>query len=75
MGGEEEARRILGSAHLKLAHQTPPPEQFVELTGTKQVMERSTQYLDSDPTGMTSGRIQHQYTVHPNEVRALPVGA
>ncbi len=50
------------------------PEHFVELAGTKQVMERSTQYLDSDPTGVTSGRIQHQYTVDPNEVRSLPVG-
>ncbi len=49
MGGEEEARRILGSAHLKLVHQTPLPEHFIELAGTKQVMERSVQYLRQRP--------------------------
>jgi hypothetical protein len=37
-------------------------------------MEYSSQYAPEGATGQGSARIQHQFKVEPNKVRALPAG-
>ena len=45
------------------------------MAGTRKAMEYSTHYATEGATGEGSARIQHQFKVDPNKVRALPAGA
>jgi len=75
MGDETEAARILGSVETVICHRVNTPEEIVMLAGTRQRMEYSTHYAAEGSTGEGSARVQHQYKVDPNKVRALEPGA
>lgn len=74
MGDPAEAARIMGSVETVICHRVNTPEQIISLAGTKRVVEHSTHYAVEGPTGDGSLRIQHQYKIDPNKVRALPPG-
>lgn len=74
MGDEQEAARILGSIETIICHRVNTPEEIISLAGTRKAMEYSTQYATDGATGNGSARIQHQYKIDPNKVRALPPG-
>jgi hypothetical protein len=74
MGDEVEAARILGSVETIICHRVNTPEEIVALAGTRRAMEYSTHYAEEGATGQGSARIQHQFKVEPNKVRALPPG-
>jgi conjugal transfer pilus assembly protein TraD len=75
MGDESEAARILGSVETVICHRVNTPEEICALAGTRQRMEYSSHYASEGATGEGSARIQHQFKVDPNKVRALPPGA
>jgi conjugal transfer pilus assembly protein TraD len=75
MGDESEAARILGSVESVICHRVNTPEEICALAGTRQRMEYSSHYASEGATGEGSARIQHQFKVDPNKVRALPPGA
>lgn len=74
MGDEAEADRILGSVETVICHRVNTPEPVIALAGTRRAMEYSSQYAEEGTTGQGSARIQHQFKVEPNKVRALPPG-
>jgi len=74
MGDESEAARILGSVETVVCHRVNTPEEIVALAGTRKAMEYSTHYAREGATGEGSARIQHQFKVDPNRVRALAPG-
>jgi conjugal transfer pilus assembly protein TraD len=74
MGDETEAARILGSVETIICHRVNTPEEIIELAGTRRAMEYSTQYATEGATGNGSARIQHQFKIEPNKVRALEPG-
>jgi hypothetical protein len=74
MGDETEAARILGSVETIICHRVNTPETIIELAGTRRAMEYSTQYATEGATGNGSARIQHQFKIEPNKVRALEPG-
>ncbi len=75
MGDESRAARILGSVETVVCHRVNTPEEICSLAGTRKTMEYSTHYATEGATGEGSARIQHQFKVDPNKVRALPPGA
>ena len=75
MGDEQEAARILGSVETVICHRVNTPEDIIALAGTRKTMEYSTHYASEGATGEGSARIQHQFKIDPNKVRALPPGA
>ena len=75
MGEHAEAARILGSVETVICHRVNTPEEIVALAGTRQRMEYSSQYGPGGATGQGSARIQHQFKVDPNRVRAIAPGA
>ena len=75
MGDEQEAARILGSVETVICHRVNTPEEIIALAGTRKTMEYSTHYATEGATGDGSARIQHQFKIDPNKVRALPPGA
>jgi conjugal transfer pilus assembly protein TraD len=75
MGDESEAARILGSVETVVCHRVNTPEEICALAGTRKTMEYSSHYASEGATGEGSARIQHQFKVDPNKVRALPPGA
>jgi len=74
MGSDSEAARILGSVETVICHRVNTPEEIVALAGTRKAVEYSTHYATEGATGQGSARIQHQFKVEPNKVRALPPG-
>jgi conjugal transfer pilus assembly protein TraD len=74
MGDETEAARILGSVETVICHRVNTPEEICALAGTRKRMEYSTHYATQGATGEGSARIQHQFKVDPNKVRALGPG-
>jgi hypothetical protein len=74
MGDEQEAARILGSVETVICHRVNTPEDIIALAGTRQRMEYSSHYAAEGATGEGSARIQHQFKIDPNKVRALPPG-
>lgn len=74
MGAEQEAARILGSVETVICHRVNTPEDIIALAGTRRAIEYSTHYATEGATGEGSARIQHQYKIDPNKVRALPPG-
>ena len=75
MGEPEQAERILGSVETVICHRVNTPEQIIALAGTRKAMEYSSRYAEEGVTREGSARIQHQYKVDPDKVRALPPGA
>jgi hypothetical protein len=75
MGDESQAARILGSVETVICHRVNTPEEICALAGTRRTMEYSHHYAEQGATGEGSARIQHQFKVDPNKVRALPPGA
>ncbi len=75
MGDESEAARITGSVETVICHRVNTPEEIIQLAGTRQRMEYSTHFGSEGSTGEGSARVQHQYKVDPNKVRALDPGA
>jgi conjugal transfer pilus assembly protein TraD len=75
MGEESEAARILGSVETVICHRVNTPEEIIALAGTRRAMEYSSHYATEGATGEGSARIQHQFKVEPNKVRALAPGA
>ncbi len=75
MGDEQEAARILGSVETVICHRVNTPEEIIALAGTRKTMEYSSHYATEGATGEGSARIQHQFKIDPNKVRALPPGA
>jgi conjugal transfer pilus assembly protein TraD len=75
MGDEQEAARILGSVETVICHRVNTPEDIIALAGTRKTMEYSSHYATEGATGEGSARIQHQFKIDPNKVRALPPGA
>ena len=71
MGDEQEAARILGSVETVICHRVNTPEEIIALAGTRKAMEYSTQYASEGATGDGSARMQHQFKIDPNKVRAL----
>ena len=74
MGEPEQAERILGSVETVICHRVNTPEQIVSLAGTRKAMEYSSHYAEEGVTREGSARIQHQYKIDPDKVRALPPG-
>jgi len=74
MGDESQAARILGSVETVICHRVNTPEEICTLAGTRKSMEYSSHYASEGATGEGSARIQHQFKVDPNKVRALPPG-
>jgi hypothetical protein len=74
MGDEDEAARILGSVETIICHRVNTPEEIIALAGTRKAMEYSSHYATEGATGDGSARIQHQFKIDPNKVRALPAG-
>jgi hypothetical protein len=74
MGDEAEAARILGSVETVICHRVNTPDEIIALAGTRRAMEYSTQFATEGATGQGSARVQHQFKVDPNKVRALAPG-
>jgi hypothetical protein len=74
MGEEGEAARILGSVETVICHRVNTPEDIVFLAGTRKAMEYSSHYAQEGATGQGSARVQHQFKIEPNRVRALEPG-
>ena len=74
MGDDAQAARILGSVETVICHRVNTPEEIIALAGTRRAMEYSSQYAEEGATGTGSARVQHQFKVDPNKVRALPPG-
>lgn len=69
-----EAERLLHTAGTVISHRTPAPEPIVQLAGTVAAWE-DTQSVDQfGVRTATSGRLQQQYRIDPDLVRALPDG-
>jgi hypothetical protein len=75
MGDENEAARILGSVETVICHRVNTPEDIIMLAGTRLQMEYSSHYGPEGSSGEGSARVQHQYKIDPNKVRALAPGA
>jgi Bacterial protein of unknown function (DUF853) len=75
MGDNAEAQRILGSVETIVCHRVNTPEEVIALAGTCEAIEYASHYAPSGPTGEGTTRIQHQFKVDPNKVRALAPGA
>ena len=67
--------RILGSVETVICHRVNTPEEICSLAGTRKTTEYSTHFATDGATGEGSARIQHQFKVDPNKVRALQPGA
>jgi hypothetical protein len=74
MGDEEQAERILGSVETVVCHRVNTPERIASLAGTRERPEYSMHYDEQGTNGEGSVRIQHQFKVEPNTVRALKPG-
>jgi Helicase HerA-like C-terminal len=74
MGDDAEAARILGSVETVICHRVNTPEEIVFLAGTRKTMEYSSHYAQEGATGQGSARVQHQFKIEPNRVRALEPG-
>lgn len=70
----DAADRLLQTCGMVLAHRTPLPDAIVELAGTVQVWEDSQTVDGLGVRTATSGRLQQQYRVAPDLIRALKPG-
>jgi len=70
----ESAIRLLQTAGTVISHRNPAPENICELAGTINVWEDTHELNANGARSATSGRLQQQFRVSPELVRALPVG-
>ena len=70
----DAADRLLQTCGMVVAHRSPLPDGLVELAGTVPVWEDSQAVDGLGFRVATSGRLQQQYRVQPDLVRALPIG-
>lgn len=70
----EAGPRLLQTAGTVLAHRTPNPDDIVALAGTSYAWEDSHRITETGGRRPDSGRLQRQYRVDPDLVRALPLG-
>ena len=70
----DAADRLLQTCGMVVAHRSPLPDGLVELAGTLPVWEDSQAVDGLGFRVATSGRLQQQYRVQPDLVRALPIG-
>ena len=66
--GEE----LLNTGPIRWLGQTPSPQEMIDATGTKHVVETSYGEGDRGWNGKRSGRAQRAYTVDPDVIRDLP---
>jgi hypothetical protein len=75
MGADESvADRIVQNADTVFLHAMKRPDSIIELAGTRREVEASWQHDRGAATGMGTGRVQHVFNVHPNDVRGLAPG-
>jgi hypothetical protein len=74
MGGPVETARILGSVDTVIAHRVNTPEDIIGLAGTRQVPKLTTRLANDGIRRDRSIRMEHQLTIDPNRVQALPPG-
>lgn len=74
LGEPAQAARILASVETVICHRVNTPEEICALAGTRRSLERSIHLEDGRPSGQGSARLQHQFKVDPNDVRALVPG-
>ena len=70
----DAADRLLQTSGIVITHRTPLPDTIIELAGTMQVWEDSQAVDGLGVRKATSGRLQQQYRVPPDLVRALRIG-
>ena len=70
----ESAIRLLQTAGTVISHRNPAPENICELAGTIDVWEDTHELNANGGRSATSGRLQQQFRVSPELVRALPLG-
>jgi hypothetical protein len=70
----DAADRLLQTCGMVVAHRSPLPDGLIELAGTVPVWEDSQTVDRLGFRVATSGRLQQQYRVQPDLVRALPIG-
>ena len=66
--GEE----LLNTGPIRWLGQTPSPQEMIDATGTKHVVETSYGEGDNGWNGKRSGRAQRAYAVDPDVIRDLP---
>ena len=66
--GEE----LLNTGPIRWLGQTPSPQEMIDATGTKHVVETSYSEGDNGWNGKRSGRAQRAYAVDPDVIRDLP---
>jgi Cdc6-like AAA superfamily ATPase len=75
LGDESTKRKILANTRTKMLMVTEFPQELAELAGTIQAIEAGIQFGEaSDPTGMGTARIQHQFKIDMNEAAKLETG-
>jgi hypothetical protein len=75
LGDELLQRKITSNTRTMILMNTTYPELIAMLAGTHFQVEASVQMVEGQPSGVTSGRVQHTFNVTPNAVRSLQAGA
>ena len=65
-------QELLNTGPIRWLGQTPSPQEMIDATGTKHVIETSYGEGDSGWNGKRSGRAQRAYAVDPDVIRDLP---
>ena len=65
-------QELLNTGPIRWLGQTPSPQEMIDATGTKHVVETSYGEGDSGWNGKRSGRAQRAYAVDPDVIRDLP---
>jgi Cdc6-like AAA superfamily ATPase len=65
---------MLTNCRTKILMANDKPETLIQVAGTRKAFETSIQHDEGAATGMGSSRLQDQYLIDPNEVRALHAG-
>jgi type IV secretory pathway TraG/TraD family ATPase VirD4 len=74
LGDELLQKKITSNTRTMILMNTTYPEMIAMLAGTHFQVEASVQMIENEPSGVTSGRVQHTFNVTPNAVRSLPAG-
>jgi Cdc6-like AAA superfamily ATPase len=75
LGDELLQKKITSNTRTMILMNTTYPELIAMLAGTHFQVEASVQMVEGQPSGVTSGRVQHTFNVTPNSVRSLQAGA
>ena len=69
---EKIGEELLNTGPIRWLGQTPSPQEMIDATGTKHVVETSYGEGDQGWNGKRSGRAQRAYAVDPDVIRDLP---